>query len=520
MNRRLIDRATAAHSPARCFVRMLQCACLYVLMVDIAAAQPPQNDGSQSDPSIHWNKSRVYPALEAVQAAAADETYIYAISNSLVAKYSRASGERVAISQGEAKHLNSGYFWNGLLYCAHSNYPQKPERSQIKVLDVHTMQLSTFKDFAEEQGSLTWAVRHEGRWWCNFAYYGRENGRTSLVEFDDDWQVRRRWTYPPDLLGQLGDFSLSGGLWQGDVLLVTGHDDRLIFRLRLPEQGRELEYLDRQEAPFTGQGFAADPVSGGLVGIHRSERQVVIAAEARASLRLSVLSYNIHHGEGVDGHHDLERIANVIRSVSPDLVALQEVDRNTLRSMSVDQPERLAQLTQMNVVFGKNIELGDGQYGNAVLSRFPIHRHLNHALPNLDSGEQRGVLEVEIQLPDGRQRVLLFATHLDHRNPDQERVASALTINELIATRPTTAAILAGDLNDLPESATLTELAKQWTKANQDPLPTVPVHQPKRQIDYVLFRPASRWRVITTEVLNEATASDHRAILAVLEVDP
>ena len=51
-----------------------------------------------------------------------------------------------------------------------------------------------------------------------------------------------------------------------------------------------------------------------------------LQAEPQSPFRLRVLTYNIHHGEGVDGKLDLERIASVIRSVEPDLVALLEVN--------------------------------------------------------------------------------------------------------------------------------------------------------------------------------------------------
>lgn len=79
-------------------------------------------------------------------------------------------------------------------------------------------------------------------------------------------------------------------------------------------------------------------------------------------------------------------------------------------------------------------------------------------------------------------------------------------------------ALLAGDLNDVPDSRTLQELGKQWTRANAEVLPTIPVEQPKQQIDYVLYRPTDRWRLVEVQVLDEATASDHRPLLAVLEL--
>src|SRR5687767_4786600 len=94
---------------------------------------------------------------------------------------------------------------------------------------------------------------------------------------------------------------------------------------------------------------------------------IALAADAAEPLKLRVLSYNIHHAEGVDRKLDVERIGQVILSVKPDLVALQEVDQKVKRSQGIDQPIELARLTKLQVVFGANIELQGGHYGNALL---------------------------------------------------------------------------------------------------------------------------------------------------------
>lgn len=477
--------------------------------------------GFAEEAAVAWRSTGVLAAPEAIQGAAADDQFVYAITNGAVAKYARAAGARVAVSTGPATHLNSGFFWKGRLYCAHSNYPHTPEQSQIKVLDVATMRLATEHDFGDVGGSLTWVVRHDGRWWCNFARYGDDNAQTFLIQCDDAFREQARWTYPPALIAQLGRYSLSGGVWRNGELYVTGHDDPVLFRLRVPSSGGVLELVERQTAPFTGQGIAADPVTGGLVGIDRARRQVVFAAADRPQpVRLNALSYNIHHGEGVDGQLDLERIARVVDSVDADLVSLQEVDQRATRSQSVDQPAALARLTGLRVVYGDNIPLQGGLYGNAVLSRWPIARHGNQRLPNIDRGEQRGVLEAEIALPGWPAPLLFLATHFDHRPNDRERRESAAAVNALVARRPLQPALLAGDLNDVPTSPTLQELGRQWTRANAEIQPTIPVAKPVQQIDYVLFRPPERWRVIRTQVLDEAVASDHRAVLAVVELLP
>ncbi|QDV12394.1 Endonuclease/Exonuclease/phosphatase family protein [Rosistilla oblonga] len=244
----------------------------------------------------------------------------------------------------------------------------------------------------------------------------------------------------------------------------------------------------------------------------------VSASYSSEPLRLRVLSYNIHHGAGVDSKLDLQRIADVILSVKPDVVALQEVDKNVKRSGDVDQPAELARLTKMNVVFGANIDLQGGHYGNAILSRFPIIRHENHRLPNIDGGEQRGMIEAEIALPKSNQPLLLLATHLDHRPDESERLASAAFINKRLAGKPQHPALLAGDMNARPDSETLRRLQANWTSSNQTPMATYPVTQPTIQIDYILHSPAKRWKVIEFKVLDEAVASDHRAIFAILEL--
>lgn len=241
-----------------------------------------------------------------------------------------------------------------------------------------------------------------------------------------------------------------------------------------------------------------------------------VGAEEPVSLR--VLSYNIHHGEGVDGKLDLKRIADVIMSVKPDLVALQEVDQQTARTDKVDQPKVLGELTGMHVRFEKNIDFEGGKYGNAILSRFPIRSHKNVHLPNIDNGEQRGVLIAEIEIPEWSAPLRFLSTHFDYRRPHEERVASARRINEMMEQSfSRSPAILAGDLNATPESEPLKILLEKWSLPDDKIYPTIPVDKPTRQIDYVLFRPAKSWTVSQVKVLDEKIASDHRAILVVLK---
>lgn len=215
-------------------------------------------------------------SAHATQAAAADDKFVYAVSDALVVKYDRATGKELTKSTGPATHLNSGFLWEGKLYCAHSNYPRKPHESDIRVLDPATMELKVFHAFTNPPGSLTWAVRRGEHWWCHFAHYGKDNGQSVLVQFDKDWRESQRWTYPESLVADWGTYSLSGGFWHGDDLLATGHDKRVIYRLHVSAREKTVQVLDVIPTPFPGQGIAADP-KGGLVGIDRGKRQVVFA---------------------------------------------------------------------------------------------------------------------------------------------------------------------------------------------------------------------------------------------------
>jgi len=82
------------------------------------------------------------------------------------------------------------------------------------------------------------------------------------------------------------------------------------------------------------------------------------------------MTYNIHVGVGMDKALDLQRIANVINHIHPDLVGLQEVDRGVKRTQGVDEIAELARMTRMQFVLAHNLDYQGGQYGVAILSRF------------------------------------------------------------------------------------------------------------------------------------------------------
>ncbi len=240
-------------------------------------------------------------------------------------------------------------------------------------------------------------------------------------------------------------------------------------------------------------------------------------ASSPRSTRITVLTYNIYHGEDAHGGSNLDAVARIINRLEPDVVALQEVDNKTERAKGLDLTFELSRRTGMEGVFGQAMPYSGGGYGEAVLTRLPILATRNHPLPYVGEAEPRAALEITVPLANG-EHLLFVGTHLDHQEDPENRLMQARRLVELYA-EATEPVILAGDLNATPDSETMGLLLTEWACAGQmAPEPTYPAVQPTRKIDYILYRPKDRWRVVETRVIDEKVASDHCPVWAVLEL--
>jgi len=171
---------------------------------------------------------------------------------------------------------------------------------------------------------------------------------------------------------------------------------------------------------------------------------------------LRVMTYNIHHANPPSARVkiDVEAIARVINQEKPDLVALQEVDIHTERSgKNLDQARELARLTGMKSFFMKALDYQGGEYGIAVLSRYPIVDSAGYLLPRDPSlgGEDRAVASITVQLP-GNKKVIFASTHLDLKESNRLSQAKALIGHFLDSSLPM---ILGGDFNALAGSSVI-----------------------------------------------------------------
>jgi len=232
---------------------------------------------------------------------------------------------------------------------------------------------------------------------------------------------------------------------------------------------------------------------------------------------IRVLTYNIYHGETMKGDFDLDLIAQVIRKEEPDLVALQEVDFFTRRAKHMDLATELGLRTDLAPLFGRAMFFDGGEYGEGILSRYSFLSSRNHALPSGEGKEPRSALEVQVVLESG-DTIAFIGTHFDHTG-EVDRINQAARVRDVLAGLDLPV-LLAGDLNARPESWTMEILFSDLKPSSIDLAPTIPTDSPRVKIDYILYGPPDRWRVLESRVICDTVASDHCALLSVLELLP
>ncbi|MFT2009988.1 endonuclease/exonuclease/phosphatase family protein [Pontibacter sp. 13R65] len=244
------------------------------------------------------------------------------------------------------------------------------------------------------------------------------------------------------------------------------------------------------------------------------------ADSATKASSLKVMSYNVHHCSppSKPGEIDIEAIVRVISAQNPDVVALQEIDVHTERSGKVNQAAEIAQLLEMNYYFGKAIDYAGGEYGVAILSKFPLSEAIVHPLPSKaeTKGEPRVLATAKIMLADGT-AIRFGSTHLDAQKDPLNRKMQVEEIRR-IASSEKLPFVIAGDFNATPESDEMVMLDKSFTRTCQTCAPTIPVVQPTKAIDFIAFKPAVKFSVASHQVIQERYASDHLPVVALINM--
>lgn len=244
------------------------------------------------------------------------------------------------------------------------------------------------------------------------------------------------------------------------------------------------------------------------------------------ALKLNVMTFNMHHGRGTDRKVDLERIAKVIRTSKADLIGLNEVDRYfSKRSDYVDQISWLAKKLNMDHAYGQAISLQPKastefrEYGNAVLSRYPIVFQQNHSfIYRSRLMENRSLLEVLIELP--QQHLKSYITHLSLNPFIHQKQTNFILQHCRDSSLPT---VIMGDWNMRPKSRAWRKITRDFRdvcheREENQYFYTFPSSRPKSQLDYIFI--SEDLHVHSVEVVqNDPCASDHLPLQATLSID-
>jgi endonuclease/exonuclease/phosphatase family metal-dependent hydrolase len=220
-------------------------------------------------------------------------------------------------------------------------------------------------------------------------------------------------------------------------------------------------------------------------------------------LKLKILSYNVKNCVGLDDVTDYNRVADVLRRINADVVAIQELDSATTRSKRAVVLNELAERVNMHASYSASIDYRGGKYGVGILTRQKPVSVTRISLPGKE--EKRSLLIVELK------DFVICCTHLSLTRED--RLTSAKLINE--ATRKFSKPVfLAGDLNTTPGSAEMKSLEDEWIVLNNQQECTYPADSPNVCIDFILARKAEGWHaeLLDSRVEPENIASDHRPV--------
>lgn len=239
-----------------------------------------------------------------------------------------------------------------------------------------------------------------------------------------------------------------------------------------------------------------------------------------------ILSYNVHSCIGTDKRHSPERVANVIASLKPDIVALQEIDVGRARTGGVDQAHMLASQLGMHAFFNASTRVGPERYGDAILTALPIEIRRTGQLPGFHDRmhvEPRGALWASIEV--GGYKVQVVNTHLGVWPHEQMLQLSALLGPEWLG-HPDCQdpVVFVGDFNAPPGLAPYRHLAERFTDVQKEwgrrkAKPTFPGRMPTLRLDHIWLR--GRAEIRNVEVVRTPlarVASDHLPLVVDLDI--
>ena len=232
---------------------------------------------------------------------------------------------------------------------------------------------------------------------------------------------------------------------------------------------------------------------------------------------ITLMSFNVRMGCGLNepfklpegGLGHLPQCAEVIRAVDPDWVAIQEIDRCSLRAGHVDQPAELARLCGMHGTFVKKTPEKDGDYGLAILSKEKPIAVSKILMPGRAHTRCVEILEFR--------DYFVACSHFPLTDSLCEIAADIVRLNLADRDKPV---FFAGDLNSKPDTKAIAILKKGFTILSDVSDNTYPADAPRCCIDYIMVdtKHANMVEVISRKVIAAPEATDHCALVVKAKV--
>lgn len=236
------------------------------------------------------------------------------------------------------------------------------------------------------------------------------------------------------------------------------------------------------------------------------------------SCSLRVVTYNVHKCRGMDRKVDPSRIAEVLRGLDADVIALQEVIANEGGEPSSNQPDFIAsQLGGYSVHFGEARKHMGAPYGNAVLSRLAVTGSQVYDLTRARR-ERRGCLRVDVDC--GGELVHVFNVHLgtsffERRHQGRKLIGTDVLGSEELKS-PT---IVVGDFNEWTRGLATRLMSTHYrsveSRLHLKRRKTYPGIMPLLNLDHFYFD--ERLDLVSAELVRNSLtlkASDHLPIMA------
>jgi endonuclease/exonuclease/phosphatase family metal-dependent hydrolase len=232
---------------------------------------------------------------------------------------------------------------------------------------------------------------------------------------------------------------------------------------------------------------------------------------------LRVVTYNIHRCRGMDRRTRPERVAAVLRDVDADVVALQEVVG--AGPSGVSQIEEIGAALAMGWVMSPTRRLRGHQFGNALLSRFPIVHHTEHDL-SWKTCEPRCMQRVDVSVHGHVLHVynVHLGTAILERRHQAQRLAALVTDRHVGGAK-----IVLGDFNEWMKGLTTTLLSQRLKSVDLRSYlrrhRTYPGLFPILHLDHIYY--SGRVEILGAEMpRTRATlvASDHLPLIADIRI--